>query len=93
MQSENPLVADFVKLLNSAAGTMAGVSREARDGARERVREVLGGADFVSREEFNAVKEMASRARGECEDLKVRLAALEALISAAASKDEVGPQG
>ena len=29
MQSENPLIADLVKLLNSAAGTMAGVGREA----------------------------------------------------------------
>ena len=53
MQSENPIIADFVKLANSAAGTMAGMTREAREGARERMREALGGVDFVSREEFD----------------------------------------
>jgi BMFP domain-containing protein YqiC len=80
MQSENPLVADFLKLVNGAAGTLAGMTREARDGARERMREAFGGLDFVSREEFDAVKEMASRAREENEKLAERLAALEAKL-------------
>ena len=35
MQSENPLIADFVKLMNSAAGTFVGATREAREAARE----------------------------------------------------------
>ena len=78
MQSENPLIADFVKLANSAAGTLAGMTREARQGARERMREALGGLDFVSREEFDAVKDMASRAREENAKLEARSAALEA---------------
>ena len=78
MQSDNPLFADFAKLLNSAAGTFAGVGREARDAARERLRETLGGLDFVSREEFEAVKAMAATAREEAEALKARIAALEA---------------
>lgn len=80
MQSENPLVADFLKLVNGAAGTLAGMTREARDSARERVKETLGGLDFVTREEFDAVKEMASRAREENERLAERLAALEAKL-------------
>lgn len=78
MQSQNPLVADFVKLANAAAGTFAGMTREARDGARERMKEALGGMDFVSREEFEAVKAMAAKAREEAEDLKARITALEA---------------
>ena len=78
MQSENPLIADFVKLMNSAAGTFAGMTREAREGARERVKEAFGGLDFISREEFDAVKEMAAKAREENENLAERLAALEA---------------
>lgn len=82
MQSENPLVADVVKLLNSAAGTFAGMGREARDGARERIREAIGGVDFVTREEFDAVKDMAAKAREEGELLKSCLAALEAKLSA-----------
>ncbi len=82
MQSENPLIADFVKLMNSAAGTVAGMTREARDSARERFKETMGGLDFVSREEFDAVKELAATARAETESLKARLDALEAKLGA-----------
>ncbi|HMO68619.1 MAG TPA: accessory factor UbiK family protein [Novosphingobium sp.] len=78
MQSENPLFADLAKLANAAAGTLAGMSREARDGARERLKEAMGGLDFVSREEFEAVKAMAAKAREDAESLKARIEALEA---------------
>ena len=77
MQTDNPVIADFVKLLNSAAGTLAGVGREGRDAARERAREIFGGLDFVSREEFEAVKALAAAAREHAEKLEARLAALE----------------
>ena len=80
MQSENPLIADFVKMANAAAGTLAGMTREARDGARERMKEALGGLDFVSREEFDAVKDMASLAREKVEILEAKIAALEAKL-------------
>ena len=78
MQSQNPMISDFVKLLNSAAGTFAGMTREARETARERVREAMGGLDFVSLEEFDAVKDMAAKALDENEKLAERIAALEA---------------
>lgn len=78
MQSQNPLIADFVKLANSAAGTFAGMTREARESARERAKEAFGGMDFVTREEFDAVKTMASKAREDSEKLAARVAALEA---------------
>ena len=81
MQSENPIIADFVKLANSAAGTLAGMTREAREGARERMKEAFGGLDFVSREEFEAVKDMAARAREDCAKLEARIAAIEATLS------------
>ena len=77
MQSDNPMIADLAKLLNSAAGTLAGVGREGRDAARERAREFFGGLDFVSREEFEAVKAMAATARERVEALEARLAVLE----------------
>ena len=80
MQSENPLIADFVKMANAAAGTLAGMTREARDSARERMREALGGLDFVSREEFDAVKDMASLAREKVEILEAKIAVLEAKL-------------
>ena len=80
MQSENPLIADLVKVANSAAGTFAGMTREAREGARERMKEALGGLDFVSREEFDAVKDMAAMAREKVEILEARIVALEAKL-------------
>lgn len=82
MQSENPFVADFVKMMNSAAGTIAGAGREARESARERFKEFMGDMDFVSREEFEAVKEMAATARAEADALKARLDAIEAKLNA-----------
>lgn len=81
MQTENPMIADFVKVLNSAAGTLAGLGREAGETAREKAREVFGGFDFVSREEFAAVKDMAAAAREEVETLKARIADLEARLA------------
>lgn len=78
MQSENKLIDDFVKMVNAAAGTIAGVGREAEASMREKAKEFVGGMDFVSREEFEAVKQMAAEAREEAEALKARLDALEA---------------
>ncbi len=80
MQSENPLIADFVKMANSAAGTFAGMTREAREGARERLKEAFGGVDFVGRGEFDAVKDRAATAREKVEALEARIAALEAKL-------------
>lgn len=80
MQSENPLIADLVKMANSAAGTMAGMTREARESARERMREAMGGMDFVSREEFETVKAMAQKAREQADALEAKIAELEAKL-------------
>jgi BMFP domain-containing protein YqiC len=81
MQSKNPLIADLVKLANSAAGTLAGMSREAREAVRERLREAVGGLDFVSREEFETVKAMAQKAREQADAIEAKLAALEARLA------------
>jgi BMFP domain-containing protein YqiC len=78
MQSDNRLFDDLVKMMNGAAGTLAGVGREAEAGARSRAREWIGGLDFVSRDEFEVVKAMAVAARDENDALKARLDALEA---------------
>ena len=78
MQSENRLFEDFVKMVNGAAGTFAGMGREAESSMREKMREFMGGNDFVSRDEFEAVKAMASAAREQNAALEARIAALEA---------------
>ncbi|RYY23062.1 MAG: accessory factor UbiK family protein [Sphingomonadales bacterium] len=82
MQSDNRVFDDFVKFVNGAAGTMAGMAREGADGARDRAKEWLGGLDFVARDEFEAVKAMAAAARDENEALQSRIAALEAQMAA-----------
>jgi len=84
MQSQNRLFDDLVKVLNGAAGTVAGMTREAQDNMRERARDWIGGLDMVSREEFEAVKAMAVVAREETDALKARVAALEAASGIAA---------
>lgn len=81
MQSENRLFDDLVKMVNGVAGTMAGAGREAEAAMRERMREWVGGVDFVGRDEFEAVKAMAAAARDENEILKARIAALEAKVA------------
>jgi BMFP domain-containing protein YqiC len=78
VQADNRLFDDFAKFVNGAAGTFAGMAREGQEGARARAREWLGGLDFVSRDEFEAVKAMAAAARDEADALRVRLDALEA---------------
>ncbi len=77
MQSENRIFDDISRLINGAAGTVAGVSREFESNARERAREWIGGLDFISREEFEAVKTMAAQAREQVAVLEARIASLE----------------
>ena len=77
MQTDNRLFDDFVKMVNGAAGTIAGMGREAEASVKERTKEWLGGVDFVSRDEFEAVKAMAAAARDEAASLRARLDALE----------------
>lgn len=76
MQTQNRFFEDLSKFLNGAAGTVAGMGREAEQTARARAKEWLGN-DLVTREEFEAVKTMAAKARAEADLLKLRLDALE----------------
>jgi BMFP domain-containing protein YqiC len=95
MQSENKMFDDLVKMVNGVAGTMAGMGREAESSMREKMREWMAGADFVGRDEFEAVKAMAAAARDENEALKSRIAALEAKAGApaAGTKRSTKPKG
>ena len=86
MQSENRIFDDLAKMMNGVAGTMAGMGREAEGSMREKMREWVGGADFVSRDEFEAVKAMAVAARDENEALKKRLDAMEKADKPVSSK-------
>ena len=97
MQSQNRFFDDLVKMMNGVAGTMAGVGREAEGSMREKMREWVGGMDFVSRDEFEAVKAMAIAAREENEALSRRIEALElasktGAAKAAAEKPKAAPK-
>ena len=85
MQSQNRLFDDFVKMMNGAAGTFAGMTREAEGAFRDRVRDWIGGLDLVSREEFEAVKAIAIAAREEAQALRSRIEALETASAASAA--------
>ena len=81
MQTQNRFLDDLAKLLNGAAGVAASVRDEAGAQVRHRLERWFAGLDFVPREEFEAVKEMAARARGEQERLAARLDRLEARLA------------
>ncbi|MBC7522555.1 MAG: accessory factor UbiK family protein [Sandarakinorhabdus sp.] len=86
MQTENKFFEDLSKVATSALGTLAGVGREVEENARRRAREFVGGADAISRDEFEAVKANAAAAREATEVLKAEVAALRAEISALSAK-------
>ena len=75
---------EIARLMNDAAGVAQGVRREFDTVFRGQAERILRDLDIVTREEFEAVKEMARLAREENEALKARLAALEAKLGAPA---------
>ncbi len=71
------LLGDLSRLLTDAAGVADGVRREAETLARTQMERMLSRMNVVTREEFEAVKEMAALARDENERLEKRIAELE----------------
>jgi BMFP domain-containing protein YqiC len=82
MQSQNRLFDDLARLAAGAVGALSGVKSEVEARLREQLERLLAGMDLVDREEFEAVKAMAAKARAEQEALAARLAALEARLAA-----------
>ena len=82
-QTSNRLLDEFAKLMTDAAGAAQGVSREVQSMVRSQGEKVLRDFDVVQREEFEAVKAMAEKARTQNEALEARLAKLEAHLEAA----------
>jgi BMFP domain-containing protein YqiC len=81
-QTTNRFFDEVARLMNDAAGVAQGVRREFDTLFRAQAERWLNQLDLVKREEFEAVKDMAQRARDENEELKARLAALEAKLAA-----------
>jgi hypothetical protein len=76
-QTNNRIFDEMARLMNDAAGVAQGVRREFDTLFRAQAERILRDLDVVSREEFEAVKEMAQLAREENEALKARIEALE----------------
>ncbi len=76
---------DFSRLMNDATEIAQGVRREAEGAVKAQVERFLSAMDIVSREEFEAVREMAIAARDENDQLKKRIEALEAKLGAASA--------
>jgi len=85
MQSQNRFLDDLARVASGALGTLTGVKTEVETRLREQLERVLAGMDLVSRDEFEAVKAMAAKARSEQEDLAHRLAELESKLAASAA--------
>ena len=81
MQTENPLLDGLAKFFTDAAGAASSVRSELDTFMRQRLEKLVADMDFVPREEFEAVKAMAAKARTENERLAARLAALEARLA------------
>jgi len=77
MQSQNRFFDDLARVAAGAMGTLSGVKGEVESRLREQLERVLSGMDLVTRDEFEAVKAMAAKARAENEALAARVAALE----------------
>lgn len=83
MQTQNRLLDDLARVASGAIGVAAGMRGEIEARLREQFEKILSQMDLVSREEFDAVKAMAAKARAEQEDLAKRVAALEARLAEA----------
>ncbi|KIC12265.1 pyrroline-5-carboxylate reductase [Leisingera sp. ANG-M1] len=78
MQTRNKILDDISQLMTNAMGVAQGAKDEADTALKSMIDRWLADRDFVTREEFDAVRAMAQKAREENEALKARLDALEA---------------
>ena len=82
MQSENRIFDDLAKVMTDAAGLAHGARREVDTLVRSQFERLLAGMDVVTREEFEAVRDMAALARAHNDKLEARIATLEAKLAA-----------
>jgi BMFP domain-containing protein YqiC len=76
-QTDNPFLDGMARIFTDAAGAAKSVRDEIDTFVKQRLERLVADMDFVPREEFEAVKAMAAKARAENERLEARIAALE----------------
>lgn len=77
----NRILDEFAKLMTDAAGAAQGVRREVETAFRSQAERLLNSMEIVQREEFEAARDMAAKARAENQKLAARIEALEARIA------------
>ncbi|MGD9537494.1 MAG: accessory factor UbiK family protein [Alphaproteobacteria bacterium] len=82
MQFDSRLIDDLARMFGGAMGGAQGVRHEVEAAFRRQLERALASMDLVSRDEFEAVKAIAAKARAEQEALEARVARLEAALSA-----------
>jgi BMFP domain-containing protein YqiC len=82
MQTDNRLLDDLARLATGAMGAAAGLTQEVQAFWRQQLERIVADMNLVPREEFEAVRAMAQKARMEQEALAARLAELEAKLDA-----------
>jgi BMFP domain-containing protein YqiC len=83
MQTRNPFIDDLTKVASGAMGALSGVKDEVEARVRDQIAKVLDGMEIPRRDEFEAVKAMAAKAREENEELKKQIAELQARLGEA----------
>ena len=91
MQSQNRFFDDLARMASGAAGALTGMRGEIEARFRDQLERILAGMDLVSREEFEAARAMAAKAREEQEILLRRIDALETRLAALERRDDPGP--
>ena len=86
MNTPNRLLDEVARLVTDAAGAAQGVRREVETVVKTQMQRILADMDVVTREEFEAVREMAIMAREENERLAARLDAMSGPVAAAEAK-------
>ena len=86
MQTRNKVFDDMAQLFSNAMGVAQGAKAEAETALKSMLDRWLADRDFVTRDEFDAVRAMAQKAREENEALKARIAALEGAAAPKAKK-------
>lgn len=82
-QGPNRIFDEFAKLMTDAAGAAQGVAKEAETAIQSQFEKFLNNADIVKRDEFDAVREMAVKAREENDLLSARIEELEKQLASA----------
>ena len=91
-QTSNRLFDEFARLMTDAAGVAQGVRREAENAFRSQMERFVADMDLVKREDFDVVRDMASKARTENEKLAARVAELEAKLEISADSTAATPE-